>query len=258
MKHPTHVFALLAVLLVCGGCATTRSTQEGDLSDTQRVGELAELQTNLGIAYMRNGQNELAYARLQKALQLEPRYSKAHYAIALLYERLGETQKAEQHYRDAVRFNPRDSSAQNNYGNFLCRNGRIAEAEERFMQALQNPLYASPEVAYSNAGLCVLKAGDLPQAEGYLREALARNPNLPAALYAMSDISFKQGEELSARAYLERFREVGKDTSRSLWLGVRIERALGDENAAASYALLLRTQYPDSPEAQLLKKPDYQ
>lgn len=248
---------LLTALVFTGGCATSPD-EEGDLSDVQRVSELAEVQTNLGIAYMRGGQNDLAYARLQKALQLEPRYSKAHYVIALLYERLGESQKAEQHYEDAVRYNPRDSSAQNNYGNYLCRNGRIEEAEKRFMIAIENPLYATPEVAYSNAGLCVLKAGNLPQAEIYLREALSRNPNIPAALYAMSDISFQRGEELSARAYLERFREIGNDTSRSLWLGIRIERALGDNNAAASYALLLRNQYPESPEAKLLKKSDYQ
>jgi type IV pilus assembly protein PilF len=248
---------LLGVLAFSGGCATSPD-KEGELSDSQRVSELAEVQTNLGIAYMRGGQNDLAYTRLQKALQLEPRYSKAHYVIALLYERLGELQKAEQHYEDAVRYNPRDSSAQNNYGNYLCRKGRIEEAEDRFMKALDNPLYATPEVAYANAGLCVLKAGDLPQADVYLREALARNPNIPAALYAMSDISFQRGEELSARAYLERFREVGNDTSRSLWLGVRIERALGDQDAAASYALLLRTQYPDSPEAKLLKKSNSQ
>ncbi|NNG13883.1 MAG: type IV pilus biogenesis/stability protein PilW, partial [Gammaproteobacteria bacterium] len=39
-----------------------------------------------------------------------------------------------------------------------------------------------------------------------------------------------------------------------LWLGIQIERKMGDKDAVASYALSLRKQFPDSEEAHLLRE----
>jgi type IV pilus assembly protein PilF len=38
-----------------------------------------------------------------------------------------------------------------------------------------------------------------------------------------------------------------------LWLGVRIERKLGDRNSEASYGAQLRRSFPDSREALLMQ-----
>jgi type IV pilus assembly protein PilF len=38
-----------------------------------------------------------------------------------------------------------------------------------------------------------------------------------------------------------------------LWLAIQIERALGDTNLEASYALELRKNYPESEQTQLLQ-----
>jgi len=178
--------------------------------------------------------------------------------MALLHERLGELETAEEHYRLATRHNPADSSAQTNYGNFLCRQSRVDEAEKAYRQALANPLYESPEIAHSNAGLCLKRAGRIEEAEAHLRRALERNPRIPAALLAMAELSFEQGEELSARAYMQRYVEVGEHSPETLWLGVRIERALGDLDAAASYAMLLKSKYPDSSQARELAEAEAQ
>jgi type IV pilus assembly protein PilF len=51
---------------------------------------------------------------------------------------------------------------------------------------------------------------------------------------------------------LQRYLEVGAHTAQSLWLGIRIERELGDRDALASYSLQLEKSYPDSEEARLL------
>ena len=39
---------------------------------------------------------------------------------------------------------------------------------------------------------------------------------------------------------------------------VQIEHELGDKNAASSYAMLLRANYPDAPETKLLLESDIQ
>ncbi|MDX1514035.1 MAG: type IV pilus biogenesis/stability protein PilW, partial [Gammaproteobacteria bacterium] len=179
-------------------------------------------------------------------------YSTAHNAMALVQEQLNDPEKAEEHYQRAISLNPADSSAQNNYGRFLCSHDRFEEGEQRFLQATKNPLYEQPEIAYANAGVCMKLAGKYEKAERYLRAALAANPRIPVALLAMSEVSFHTDRHLSARAYLQRYLEVSSHSPQSLWLGVQIERKLGDKNTASSYAMMLRSNYPDSRETQLL------
>jgi len=244
------------VLLLLGGVALAAGCQsvpvQGEAAGARPANQLALLHTQLGAGYIREGQYERANDRLQRALEADPGYAPAHNAMALLSERLDNTAKAEHHYRQAIQLNPKDSKARNNYGGFLCRQERYEEAMAQFDRALENRLYGAPEAAYANAGLCLQRAGRLEEAARYLREALEINPRIPAALLAMGEISMARGEALSARGYLQRYQEVGPRSPQSLWLGIRIERELGDRDAVSSYAMLLKNNYPDSRETQLL------
>jgi len=246
---PLTAILLAGLLSACQTIQTTESTTGGTPKTENRV---AELQTQLGIGYLREGQVELAWNRLQRALDADPNFSTAHNAMGLVQERLNDPEKAEEHYLRAISLNPSDSSAQVNYGNFLCQHDRLEEGEQRFLQATKHPLYDQPEVAYANAGECMKRAGQFEKAERYLRAALAANPKMPGALLAMSEVNFNQERYLPARAYLQRYLEVSRPTPQSLWLGVQVERKLGDKNTASSYAMMLKSNYPDSKETQLL------
>jgi type IV pilus assembly protein PilF len=52
---------------------------------------------------------------------------------------------------------------------------------------------------------------------------------------------------------MQRYFEVATDTPEVLLLAFRIERALGDKNAQATYALRLRGKFPQSAEARQLR-----
>jgi type IV pilus assembly protein PilF len=229
---------LLPVLLALAGCAGAPSQETGSAPVPKTASKVAEVQTKLGIGYLREGKLELAYNRLTKALEADSGYSTAHNAMGTLQERLGDIERAEHHFERAVTLSPTDSSAQSNYGSLLCRTGRYEEGEQRFLQALKNSLYDRPEVAYANAGLCMKTAGELDKAETYFRSALQRNPRIPSALLGMSEISFSQANALNAA---------------TLWLGVRIERELRDNKAAEVYASRLKRDFPDSNETRLLE-----
>ncbi len=216
--------------------------------------QLAIQYIQLGVGYMQKGNYELALVRLKRAIEVDPKSAQAHNVLGLLYENLGENEKAEQHFAQAVRLDPDLSSARNNFGGFLCRLGRTDEAEAQFQAALQNPVYARPEIAYTNAGLCMQQAGQLERAERYLRDALQKDPRIPPALLQMSQISFQTGRYLPARAYLQRYQEVGPATAESLWLGYRIENLLGDQTEASTYAMRLQEDFPDSQEVRMLQK----
>lgn len=235
------------------GCQTAAVDDETiNPAAGQTTNKVADLQTQLGIGYLRQGKLELAWQRLHKALEHDPSYSTANNAMGLIHEQLGQPDKAEEFYERAVRDNPGDSSAQNNFGRFLCTQGRYEEGEQRLLRALKNTLYRSPQVAYANAGMCAKSSGNPDKAEDFFRRALEISPKIPVALINMAEISYDTKKFLSARAYLQRYTELGLQTPHSLWLGIRVEGELGDKNAVSSYAMRLKTQYPDARETQQL------
>jgi type IV pilus assembly protein PilF len=69
----------------------------------------------------------------------------------------------------------------------------------------------------------------------------------------MARISFEVGENLSSRAYLQRYLEIAKPNPASLWLGIQNERILGNQDAVSSYTLMLKNRFPDSAEVLLLR-----
>jgi type IV pilus assembly protein PilF len=173
--------------------------------------------------------------------------------LAIIYSRLGETTLADKHFRRAKSLQPKNSYTLNAYGSFLCGQKKYKEADVQFKAALKNPLYKTPEVALTNAGICARQHKDLDLAEAYLRRALQHNKRFPVALLQMSKISYETSDNQSARDFLNRYHRVAKPTAESLWLGVQIEQKMGDRDAVASYSMQLKGNFPDSTEVKLLK-----
>lgn len=237
---------LLAIMLLLAGCATT---QPGGQSEGQKA---ARINTQLGAAYMRQGRLEQALVRLTRAVRQDPGYAEAHSVLAVLYHRLGQYDDAARHYRRSVVLAPDDSAMLNNYGQFLCERGSLAEAERYLKRAAANPLYKTPELPLSNAGVCLLRAGRNAEAESYFLEALRSNPDFSRALFAMAELRQRAGQSLSARGFYQRYLANASQTAESLWLGIQIERALGDRDAVGSYSLQLKNRFPDSEETRWL------
>ncbi|MBT8447555.1 MAG: type IV pilus biogenesis/stability protein PilW [Gammaproteobacteria bacterium] len=247
MTRLVRATLLLTALLI--GC-TTEPVIKQEGPDPVRV---AQVNTQLAIEYMKEGKNEIALERLNRALQADSNYVDAHMTLGLLYSRLKLDDDAERSFQRALRIDPENSLALNNYGQFLCNRGRVDDAMQKFLAAAGNPLYPTPEVALSNAGTCALGDGRIEEAETHLRDALRANPRVAPALLQMAKITFETGRPLPARGYLSRYSEIAKQTPASLWLAIRVEEALGDRDALSSYEMLLQNSYPDSDEARQLQ-----
>jgi type IV pilus assembly protein PilF len=251
MQSLKGIFHWLSIALLCAlplACATDTSNEPPGGTASQ----LASVSTQLGLGYLGNGQVNLAWERLDKALRADPHYATAHNGMALVYDRMNEPEKAEEHFKRAIALDPSDSAAQTNYGAFLCEHGRIDEGEAYLMRAVKNPLYTKSAMAYSNAGLCLLRVDDQSGARIYFRAALRADPRFPVALVNMAQISFDDQAFMAARGYMQRYEEVRDHDSRSLWLSIRIEEMLGNKDAVSSFAMLLKANYPDSPETRVL------
>jgi type IV pilus assembly protein PilF len=156
------------------------------------------------------------------------------------------------HLRRASKLAPENPEVQNAYAVFLCKQGSVSEALKAFDKAAMVPLYRTPEVAYTNAGVCARGAGRLNDADTYFRKALAVNKNYDEALLQLASLNFDRGEYFPARAFVERYLQTYKATAEVLWLGVRIEQAMSNNAAAAKYAERLLSGFPDAAETGLL------
>lgn len=246
---------LLASMLVLAACVTETTGNLRPQSPPDLV-EAARINTQLGADYARQGRFDVAEEKLRKAVEQDDRYAPAHTALAYVLTQNGNTADAEREYRRSLSLAPDDAGTHNNFGVFLCGQGKYAEADKSFRAALAERNYSTPEAAWTNAGVCQLKAGNKVAAEDAFREALKLNPEFPDALAQIALITYRQGDWLRTRAFIQRYEKVGSRTPEILLIAAGTERQLGDRVAARRYEQALLREFPESDQAvQLLKNP---
>lgn len=236
------------LLAACGFGGTRENDTTGELGTGERD-SAADVYVAMAAEYYRRGQMDAALQRAKRGIEVDNGNGRAHYMIAFLYQRLGENALAEKHFGEAVRIEPKNPDIRNAWGSYFCTQKRYAEADAQFKAALDNPLYATPEVALTNAGICARQAGNRQQADEYLRRALTANARFGPALYEMANSDYQRGDDKSARSYLDRFFQSTAATPQALLLAIRVERKLGAKKRAAGYEQLLRKSFPDFQEA---------
>jgi type IV pilus assembly protein PilF len=234
--------ALLAMLGACSSVPHPQSTND----------EAAGYNVQLGLGYLQKGDLSVAKEKLERAESENPRSPKVHSALGLMYERFGDMKRADDEYRTALRYGPNDPEVANNYAVFLCRSSRTEEGVKFFLQAAKNPLYRTPEAAYTNIGVCLRAAHRDDEARQYLLKALTVKPNFGEAAYQVADLEFERGHLNDARAAITQYTDRFEATPDLLLLGVRVARAMGDRVAAEHYARALRMDFPTSDQTRAL------
>ncbi|HVY82174.1 MAG TPA: type IV pilus biogenesis/stability protein PilW [Steroidobacteraceae bacterium] len=244
--------ALLLLLAACasnGGNMPT-SNYRSDETDAEKA---ASLNKQLGTVYLRQGNLALAKEKLERAEKYNPRDPETHSVLALLYEKLNEPAEVESHYKTAIRLAPHDPEIVNNYAVYLCKNGRTEEGVKRFLEAARNPLYRTPEMAYSNAGVCLRAAKRYDEAANAFARALQIRPGFAEAAFQSADLELERGRIAVGRAQLDRYLASHPATADLLLLGVRFARAQGDRVAEEKYTRRLRIEFAGSDQLRSLE-----
>ena len=251
-----HIALLIIGTLAVAACASLNNNANNDrsLGSGQGTNQIALANIQLGIAYLESGKYEKSLEKLELAKKADPDYAITYNLLGLLYQNIREYSKAEKNFKHALRKDANNPSILNNYGQFLCQQKQFSKSEKIFLRAAENPLYETPEIAYTNAGICVQKSGNEVKAENFYRKALEFNPNIPQALIRMSELTMQQNNYALARKYLQKYQDVARHNPKSLWLGIQIEEILGNKDAVSSYGLLLSNEFSDSTEAAQYKE----
>lgn len=248
------LFVMVLLVLLSSGCASSGGRNaDGQPQSAVDAQASAKIHTELAALYYGQSQYGVALDELKLALSMNSKYAPAYGVRGLVHMALHEDAKAEDDFERSLDLDSRDSGTRNNFGWFLCQRGREKESMEQFMEAVRNPLYATPEKAYLNAGLCSKKFGRIREAESFLKKAISLQPRMSEALVGMAELSFSKADYAGAKSYFLRLSRNGAELSAAdLLLAARVERKLGDKNAEASYKLQLRKRFPESRETQLM------
>lgn len=248
---------LAAVLAACSSTpkpATPPQPEQPQPVKQQEVSpqDRAKIHTDLGAGYYERRQMDVALEELGEAVKLDPNNAKAYNIYGLVYAMLGENAKAEQSFQRALQLAPQDSDIRHNWGWYLCTHGRAREAIPEFEQAVHNPLYKTPDIALINAGRCSASIGNNADAEMYFQRALAVSPNNPNAAYGLAMVAFRSSRLDEARRWMKFVMQQNNPAPEALYLGMCVERKLGDRQAELSYVSQLRNRYPEADETRAI------
>ncbi len=258
MRQTGLVGALaLTALLSLGGCAggTAGSMRTHDVvteSDTTNVDRRARIRYQLAEGYFGEGKYTIALDEIKQVLELEPNAVDAWILRAIIYIRLDQKALAEESFRRAQSIAPSNGAAARNYAWLLCSQKRYAESDVQFKRAVAANY--EPARTYMSWGVCQKEAGQKALAEASLRQSLELEPLNPISGYHLAVLLFEAGEYQQARFYARRVYNGEFSNAASLWLGIRIERAMNNGVAMQQLVAQLRSRYPDSPEVAALDK----
>jgi type IV pilus assembly protein PilF len=246
---------LLGIALLLSACVTqtqgNRTGQQADIvteSDEPETRKRARIRLELASGYFEQGQTTVALDEIKQSLAADPNYPDAHNLRGLVFMRLGDMRQAEESFRRAASLNPRDANTQHNLGWLMCQQARYAEATTAFNQALASPTYGEQAKTLMTQGICQARAGQLQDAERNLARSYELDAGNPITGYNLATLLYRRGDFPKAQFYLRRLNNGEFANAETLWLGIKVERRMGDQAAMGQLGDQLKKRFAQSKE----------
>ena len=250
----------IAMMVVAGsglvGCASRTSDAKAGTSrdiltesDEPEIRKRARLHLELALGYFNNGQTTVALDAVKQSLNADPSMVESYNLRGLIYMRLDNIPLAEESFRKALSLDPRNGSAQQNYAWMLCQQSRFSEAAPLFNSVLANPSYGERSKTLMTMGLCQLKEGRKAEAEASFMRSYELDAGNPITGYNLALLLFQRNETTRAQFYVRLVNNCEYATAASLWLGMKVDRQLGNTDAVNQLGAQLKKRFPQSKEA---------
>lgn len=226
-------------------------------SDEPEGRKRARIRLELAVGYFEQGQTTVALDELKQAIVLDPAYPGAYNLRGLIYMRLNDLKLAEESFRRALYLNARDADVSHNLGWLLCQQGRYNEAQASFVQALSSATYGSRPKTFLTQGLCLMREERIPEAEKALLKSYELDAGNPVTGYNLALLMYRRADFVRARFYIRRLNNSEYANAESLWLGIRTERKLGDQDAMRQLVSQLRKRFPQSSELGAYERDEF-
>lgn len=261
VRNALWLSACWAAVLLAGcagnpGASAVGSTHaevmtESDEPDSRKR---ARIRLELAANYFQQGQTNVALDELKQALVADPTYADAYNLRGLVYMRLNDNVLAEDSFRRAMALNPREGDVLHNYGWLLCQQTRYSESAAMFARAMASPTYGGHAKTLMTQGLCQVRAGQLVEGERSLLSSYELDAGNPVTGYNLANVLFQRGDLTRAQFYIRRLNNSDLANAETLWLGIKVERSLGNREAMMQLAGQLKKRFGQSREAAAYDK----
>jgi type IV pilus biogenesis/stability protein PilW len=189
-----YTLLCVAFIMLLSACATTTK------SDNIKK---AEAHFKIGVSHLSKNDLKQAFIELQKAIKLDPEQKESLNYLGYISTRFKKYDEAIAYYKKAIAVAPDYSEALNNLGVTYLEMEEWDEAIDYFKMALDNPIYSTPEKAYSSTGFAYYKKQDYQKAGEAIQEALKRDPDFPYAIYIQGLLYINsQNDEAAIKEFL--------------------------------------------------------
>lgn len=147
---------------------------------------------NLGHALLSEKRYEDAVSKFQRAIEINPNYSKPQNNLGNALSELKRFNEAIKHYRQAISIEPNYAEAFNNLGNALGQVGKQKEAIASYYEAIR--INEDYDEAYFNLGIALSQQGQIKEAILQYRKALKINPRFIQVHNNLADLLTQMGD----------------------------------------------------------------
>ena len=259
------VMLLLSGLGFAGlsGCASApsgavgASAARGEIvtdSDESDQRKRARIRVELALGYFQQGKTNIALDEIKLAIAADPTFSDAYSLRGLVYMALNDFAFAEESFNKALSIRQKDPNVLHNLGWLKCQQAAFGPSLTFFEQALADPAYMGRAKTLMAQGLCQVKAGMLTEAEGSFLKSYEYDAANPVTGYNLSRLLFQKSELNRAQFYIRRLNNTEFANAESLWLGIKVEKKMGNLQAVEQLASQLEKRFSQSPEAASYRK----
>jgi tetratricopeptide (TPR) repeat protein len=231
------------------------------------------------LALREKGQYPEALAELEKSIQIDEFYARAHNEKGYILFEMGDVNQATVCFKKAIELDPDYGMPRGNLGSLLQSQGRLDEAVDNYRQALEldpglaeihfnyanilraqekldeaiqhyrNAIAIQPSHAegHFNLGVALQQKGMLEEAIESYRKALDINPDYAKAHYGLGVAMVRQGDMDGACEHLERSVELTPENPSARLDLARVLHAKGQYDLAIKHydeALRIRPDHP--------------
>ena len=260
LRHCMWFFGAGLVLLgALSGCAAQKPKSDGanesyTASDIPETRKRATNRLQLAVLYFNDGKMVFAMDEIKQAINADPDWFEPYWMRGLIQMQNGDNVGAEASLQKALSISPDSSDLKHNYGVLLCRMGRPVEGLAQFESALANPAYGQRAKTLLERGSCQLQAGNKADAEASFLASYKLDPANAATGYKLATLLFERNDDTRAQFYIRRINNSDKSSAESLWLGMKVERRLGNAEAVAQLGSQLSKRFGTSREAMAYER----
>jgi tetratricopeptide (TPR) repeat protein len=241
------VAALLAALVLSGGCATAGdpAAPRPKAADESR----ARAHQSVGANHLREGRVPLAIRELRASDELNPGDRWTQLTLAEAYRMKGLNADAERHLHKALEIDPKFQDARLTLSGLYIQTARYREAIAEAQILIDDPTFPQPWTALTNKGWALYELEQRAEAREALVAAIEYNERYWRALLNLGILDAEEGKRIDAIERFERVIELAGPlgSAEANYRIAEVYISLGNRKQALEHLVAASSQRPSGP-----------